>query len=98
MLRLFTLTSATSRFGCRCLLWCSAISEIDLVLFPLLCSHIGRKTTNNLNLTCRYKECIKGTFKKRDHITSHVRSECIEKEDEIASEQESRGKRRERAL
>ena len=35
-------------------------------------SHIGRKSTNNLNLTCAWGTC-RVTVVKRDHITSHIR-------------------------
>ena len=34
--------------------------------------HIGRKSTNNLNLECHWANCKTKTV-KRDHITSHVR-------------------------
>ena len=34
--------------------------------------HIGRKSTNNLNLTCGWANCHI-TVVKRDHITSHIR-------------------------
>ena len=34
--------------------------------------HIGRKSTNNLNLTCQWANC-RTTTVKRDHITSHMR-------------------------
>ncbi|EIN14023.1 hypothetical protein PUNSTDRAFT_16975, partial [Punctularia strigosozonata HHB-11173 SS5] len=38
-----------------------------------LCNdHIGRKSTNNLCLTCKWKDCST-TCAKRDHITSHLR-------------------------
>lgn len=42
-------------------------------LYSHLCNdHIGRKSTNNLCLTCKWKDC--GTAcAKRDHITSHLR-------------------------
>lgn len=42
-------------------------------LYGHLCNdHIGRKSTNNLCLTCKWKDC--GTAcAKRDHITSHLR-------------------------
>lgn len=42
-------------------------------LYNHLCNdHIGRKSTNNLCLTCRWRDC--GTScAKRDHITSHLR-------------------------
>lgn len=43
------------------------------LLYNHLCNdHIGRKSTNNLTLTCRWKEC-NTTCAKRDHITSHLR-------------------------
>ncbi|KAL5519254.1 hypothetical protein ACEPAH_937 [Sanghuangporus vaninii] len=42
-------------------------------LYNHLCNdHIGRKSTNNLTLTCRWKEC-NTTCAKRDHVTSHLR-------------------------
>ncbi|KAG7452412.1 uncharacterized protein BT62DRAFT_302372 [Guyanagaster necrorhizus] len=43
------------------------------LLYNHLCNeHIGRKSTNNLCLTCNWKDC--GTScAKRDHITSHLR-------------------------
>lgn len=34
--------------------------------------HVGRKSTNNLNLTCKWNSC-RTTTVKRDHITSHIR-------------------------
>lgn len=34
--------------------------------------HVGRKSTNNLNLTCQWNQC-RTTTVKRDHITSHIR-------------------------
>jgi hypothetical protein len=34
--------------------------------------HVGRKSTNNLNLTCHWGGC-RTTVVKRDHITSHIR-------------------------
>lgn len=42
-------------------------------LYNHLCNdHIGRKSTNNLCLTCKWKDCVT-TCTKRDHITSHLR-------------------------
>ncbi|SPO00531.1 related to pH-response transcription factor pacC/RIM101 [Cephalotrichum gorgonifer] len=42
-------------------------------LYDHLCErHVGRKSTNNLNLTCQWKQC-RTTTVKRDHITSHIR-------------------------
>lgn len=34
--------------------------------------HVGRKSTNNLNLQCQWGNC-RTTTVKRDHITSHIR-------------------------
>jgi hypothetical protein len=34
--------------------------------------HVGRKSTNNLTLTCSWNDCNTTTV-KRDHITSHIR-------------------------
>lgn len=43
------------------------------VLYNHLCNdHIGRKSTNNLCLTCKWKDCG-ASCAKRDHITSHLR-------------------------
>ncbi|KAH8835874.1 hypothetical protein DL96DRAFT_1702829 [Flagelloscypha sp. PMI_526] len=42
-------------------------------LYNHLCNdHIGRKSTNNLCLSCKWKDCGT-TCAKRDHITSHLR-------------------------
>ncbi|PPQ64498.1 hypothetical protein CVT26_002037 [Gymnopilus dilepis] len=58
----------------RCL-WegCTQAYVDPEVLYNHLCNdHIGRKSTNNLCLTCKWKDC--GTScAKRDHITSHLR-------------------------
>jgi uncharacterized Zn-finger protein len=53
------------------------ISLIHLCLLTLakdhVCErHVGRKSTNNLNLTCSWGTC-RTTTVKRDHITSHIR-------------------------
>ncbi|KAI0167920.1 pH-response transcription factor [Pestalotiopsis sp. NC0098] len=42
-------------------------------LYEHICErHVGRKSTNNLNLTCQWNSC-RTTTVKRDHITSHIR-------------------------
>ncbi|KAF2091541.1 hypothetical protein K490DRAFT_32951 [Saccharata proteae CBS 121410] len=42
-------------------------------LYDHVCErHVGRKSTNNLNLTCQWGQC-RITTVKRDHITSHIR-------------------------
>ncbi|KAH7885982.1 hypothetical protein F5I97DRAFT_1809864 [Phlebopus sp. FC_14] len=52
---------------------CDAVFNDAELLYNHLCNdHIGRKSTNNLCLTCKWKDC--GTScAKRDHITSHLR-------------------------
>ena len=46
-------------------------------LYNHLCNdHIGRKSTGNLCLTCKWKDCGT-TCAKRDHITSHLRGTFI---------------------
>jgi hypothetical protein len=43
------------------------------LLYDHVCErHVGRKSTNNLNLTCQWGSC-RTTTVKRDHITSHIR-------------------------
>lgn len=52
---------------------CSYIAPTPEDLYSHLCeTHIGRKSTNNLCLTCAWEGCgVKCV--KRDHITSHLR-------------------------
>ncbi|KAF9015587.1 hypothetical protein BDQ17DRAFT_1341320 [Cyathus striatus] len=60
--------------GHRCLwLDCRSLFVDPESLYNHLCNdHIGRKSTNNLCLTCKWKDCGT-TCAKRDHITSHLR-------------------------
>ncbi|VDB86601.1 unnamed protein product [Peniophora sp. CBMAI 1063] len=52
---------------------CSKSMNDPEVLYNHLCNdHIGRKSTNNLCLTCKWNGCGT-TCAKRDHITSHLR-------------------------
>lgn len=44
----------------------------ELLYIHLCNDHIGRKSTNNLCLTCNWKDCSTSCA-KRDHITSHLR-------------------------
>ncbi|KAG8685783.1 hypothetical protein FRC09_014535, partial [Ceratobasidium sp. 395] len=60
--------------GHQCL-WegCDRTAADPELLYIHLCNdHIGRKSTNNLCLTCKWKGCG-ATCAKRDHITSHLR-------------------------
>ncbi|KAG1828380.1 hypothetical protein EV424DRAFT_1485021 [Suillus variegatus] len=67
-----SISSHSESYNCQ---WvdCSATFTDPEVLYNHLCNdHIGRKSTNNLCLTCKWKDC--GTScAKRDHITSHLR-------------------------
>lgn len=54
-------------------LQCTSIFNKAEDLYTHLCdAHVGRKSTNNLSLTCRWENCRVITV-KRDHITSHIR-------------------------
>jgi hypothetical protein len=46
--------------------------DLTLVQDHICEKHVGRKSTNNLNLTCGWNSC-RTTTVKRDHITSHIR-------------------------
>lgn len=59
-------------FQCR---WrdCTNIFDTPESLYDHLCDeHVGRKSSNNLSLTCLWDNCMVSTI-KRDHITSHLR-------------------------
>ncbi|KAL2014797.1 hypothetical protein VTN00DRAFT_2322 [Thermoascus crustaceus] len=52
---------------------CSERCPTPEALYEHVCErHVGRKSTNNLNLTCQWGSC-RTTTVKRDHITSHIR-------------------------
>ena len=52
---------------------CDAAFDDPEQLYNHLCNdHIGRKSTNNLCLSCKWKDCATSCA-KRDHITSHLR-------------------------
>ncbi|KAH9849293.1 hypothetical protein C2E23DRAFT_840648 [Lenzites betulinus] len=58
--------------GCQWLS-CDKVLPDPESLYNHLCNeHIGRKSTGNLCLTCKWKDCGT-TCAKRDHITSHLR-------------------------
>ncbi|KAI1762499.1 hypothetical protein GGR53DRAFT_501302, partial [Hypoxylon sp. FL1150] len=76
-----TATTATSQSSvpaaddaltCRWANCCEKFGAPDLLYEHLCEKHVGRKSTNNLNLTCQWNAC-KTTTVKRDHITSHIR-------------------------
>lgn len=65
-------TSKSGQLACE---WgsCAAVFPEADELYKHLCDeHVGRKSTNNLNLTCGWGRCGVTTV-KRDHITSHLR-------------------------
>ncbi|OBT77939.1 hypothetical protein VF21_04283 [Pseudogymnoascus sp. 05NY08] len=52
---------------------CTERCQSPEALYDHICErHVGRKSTNNLNLTCGWNNC-RTTTVKRDHITSHIR-------------------------
>ncbi|KAK2743667.1 hypothetical protein FQN57_004776 [Myotisia sp. PD_48] len=52
---------------------CAETCPTPEALYEHVCErHVGRKSTNNLNLTCGWANC-RTTTVKRDHITSHIR-------------------------
>ncbi|KAG9656401.1 hypothetical protein KCU61_g1250, partial [Aureobasidium melanogenum] len=52
---------------------CGERHQTAEALYEHVCErHVGRKSTNNLNLTCHWGSC-RVTTVKRDHITSHIR-------------------------
>lgn len=52
---------------------CGERCQTPEALYEHVCErHVGRKSTNNLNLTCAWGQC-RTTTVKRDHITSHIR-------------------------
>ncbi|ORY41315.1 hypothetical protein BCR33DRAFT_680951 [Rhizoclosmatium globosum] len=60
-------------FPCR---WTSCdlhFDELDALYDHLSESHVGRKISNTLTLTCGWGEC-RASYNKRDHLTSHLRS------------------------
>jgi hypothetical protein len=67
-----TTIAADDNLACQ---WekCSERCTSAEALFDHICEkHVGRKSTNNLNLTCGWNSC-RTTTVKRDHITSHIR-------------------------
>lgn len=60
------------RYDCQ---WqeCDKVFPEPEPLYNHLCNdHIGRKSTGNLCLSCKWKDC-NTSCAKRDHITSHLR-------------------------
>ncbi|KAJ5887863.1 pH-response transcription factor [Penicillium taxi] len=67
-----SLNTGGDQFSCQ---WvgCHEKAPSAEALYDHVCErHVGRKSTNNLNLTCQWGTCTTTTV-KRDHITSHIR-------------------------
>ncbi|KAI9099692.1 hypothetical protein DFS34DRAFT_579115, partial [Phlyctochytrium arcticum] len=47
-------------------------NDVETLYLHLTNDHVGRKSTNNLCLTCHWNGCGTETA-KRDHLTSHIR-------------------------
>jgi hypothetical protein len=58
--------------SCKWLNCTSQFANPELLYNHLCEVHVGRKSTNNLSLACRWDNCRVITV-KRDHITSHIR-------------------------
>ncbi|EHK99128.1 putative pH-response transcription factor pacC/RIM101 [Glarea lozoyensis 74030] len=56
----------------KCSEKCTSAEALFLHQEHICEKHVGRKSTNNLNLTCGWNSC-RTTTVKRDHITSHIR-------------------------
>ncbi|KAH7334211.1 hypothetical protein B0J17DRAFT_720629 [Rhizoctonia solani] len=63
---------ADKGFACQWESCDKSLPDPELLYIHLCNDHIGRKSTNNLCLTCKWKGCG-ATCAKRDHITSHLR-------------------------
>jgi len=63
---------SSSSHNCQWLECTKSFSDPETLYNHLCNDHIGRKSTNNLCLTCKWKDCVT-TCTKRDHITSHLR-------------------------
>jgi hypothetical protein len=62
-----------TKFQCRWGTTCQkTFNDVEDLYFHLTNEHIGRKSTNNLCLTCQWNNCGTGAA-KRDHLASHLR-------------------------
>ncbi|SRR5216684_3156288 len=59
-------------YNCQWLDCTKSFSDPEPLYNHLCNDHVGRKSTNNLCLTCKWRDCAT-TCSKRDHITSHLR-------------------------
>ena len=63
---------SSSLYNCQWLDCTKSFTEPEPLYNHLCSDHVGRKSTNNLCLTCKWRDCVT-TCSKRDHITSHLR-------------------------
>lgn len=66
------MTTMSAEHLCEWLGCSAAFTDAELLYNHLCNDHIGRKSTNNLCLACKWKDCATSCA-KRDHITSHLR-------------------------
>lgn len=63
---------SSSLYNCQWLDCTKSYTDPEPLYNHLCNDHVGRKSTNNLCLTCKWRDCVT-TCSKRDHITSHLR-------------------------
>jgi hypothetical protein len=67
---------SSSLYNCQWLDCTKSFTEPEPLYNHLCNDHVGRKSTNNLCLACKWRDCVT-TCSKRDHITSHLRGLCL---------------------
>ncbi|PVG01999.1 hypothetical protein CPB86DRAFT_811903 [Serendipita vermifera] len=65
-------SSSAESYTCQWTTCTKSFADPEALYMHLCTDHVGRKSTNNLCLTCHWKDC-NTTCAKRDHITSHLR-------------------------
>ncbi|KAF8506576.1 hypothetical protein F5888DRAFT_1602163 [Russula emetica] len=63
---------SSSLYNCQWLDCTKSFTDPEPLYNHLCNDHVGRKSTNNLCLICKWRDCVT-TCSKRDHITSHLR-------------------------
>ncbi|KAI8096266.1 uncharacterized protein BX664DRAFT_258562 [Halteromyces radiatus] len=61
-----------NRYICRWKTCRQLFDNVESLFEHLSDDHVGRRSTNNLCLTCYWNECG-ATAAKRDHLTSHLK-------------------------
>lgn len=62
----------SSLYNCQWLDCTKSFTDPEPLYIHLCNDHVGRKSTNNLCLICKWRDCAT-SCSKRDHITSHLR-------------------------